>query len=81
MVTEQLGETGEISSKVEKIEEKINSLQKEVTNLIGSLPNAPKKALSASVKEQGLRFRQLLPYHQQLLKEEPFVILRCKQWE
>ena len=33
-VTEQLGDTGELSGKVEKVEEKINSLQKEVTNLI-----------------------------------------------
>ena len=31
-VTEQLGATGELSSKVEKVEERITSLQSEITN-------------------------------------------------
>jgi seryl-tRNA synthetase len=79
-VTEQLGETGEISSKVEKIEEKINSLQKEVTNLIGSLPNAPKKALSASVKEQAPQVQTAPAVSPAVVQGEPFLILRCKQW-
>ena len=52
-VTEQLGDTGEISGKVEKVEEKINNLQKEVTNLITYMSgSAPKEALPAAVKEQ-----------------------------
>src|SRR5208283_4006939 len=55
-VTEQLGDTGQISTKVEKVEEKISNLQKEVTNLItyvtNSTPNAPKEALPIAVKEQ-----------------------------
>ena len=45
-VTEQLGDTGEISGKVESVEEKINNLQKEVANLVGYLSSgAPKEAL------------------------------------
>ena len=44
-VTEQLGDTGALNGKVEKVEEKINSLQKEVTNLIGVLSNTQKEAV------------------------------------
>jgi hypothetical protein len=79
-VTEQLGDTGELSGKVEKVEEKINSLQKEVTNLItymsSSTPSTPKEALPAAVKEQT---SQTAPVP--VLQGKPSVILRCKQWE
>lgn len=36
-VTEQIGDTGELSSQVEKVEEKVTSLQKEVTSLVSYL--------------------------------------------
>ena len=79
-VTEQLGDTGEISGKVEKVEEKINNLQKEVTNLIGYVSGStPKEALPAVVKEQTSQASQAaaVPAPQ----SRPNVILRCKQWE
>ena len=44
-VTEQLGDTGQINGKVEKVEEKINGLQKEVTNLITYLSSNHQKKL------------------------------------
>ena len=76
-VTEQLGDTGELSGKVEKVEEKINSLQKEVTNLITYVSSStPKEALPAAVKEQT---SQTAPVP--VLQGKPSVILRCKQWE
>ena len=79
-VTEQLGDTGELSGKVEKVEEKINSLQKEVTNLItymsSSTPSTPKEALPAAVKEQTSQTAPVL-----VLEGKPSVILRCRQWE
>jgi hypothetical protein len=76
-VTEQLGDTGELSGKVEKVEEKINSLQKEVTNLISYVSgNAPKEALPAAVKEQT---SQTAPVP--VVQGGASVILRCKQWE
>jgi hypothetical protein len=76
-VTEQLGDTGEISSKVEKVEEKINNLQKEVTNLITYMSgSAPKEALSVAAREQT---SQTSPVP--VLQGKPSVILRCKQWE
>jgi uncharacterized protein Yka (UPF0111/DUF47 family) len=42
-VTEQIGDTGELSSKVENIEEKIDTLQKEVTNLISHISSVPRE--------------------------------------
>ncbi len=82
-VTEQLGDTGELSGKVEKVEEKINSLQKEVTNLITyvsssttSTSKEPKEALPAAVKEQTSQPAPVL-----VLEGKPSVILRCRQWE
>src|SRR5512146_2659637 len=51
-VTEQIGDAGELNGKVEKIEEKINTLQKEVTNLIGYLSGAPKETLPAAPANQ-----------------------------
>jgi hypothetical protein len=75
-VTEQLGETGELVGKVEKVEEKINGLQKEVTNLITYLSGAQKEALPAAVKEQ---VGETVP--PAVVQIGPSVILRCKQWE
>lgn len=78
-VTEQIGDTGELSGKVEKVEEKIDTLQKEVTNLIGHLSNAPKEALPAAVaKEQP---SEVAPAANAVVTGAPSVILRCKQWE
>ena len=75
-VTEQLGDTGQINDKVEKVEEKINNLQKEVTNLITYLSSAPKQALPATVKEQ---VAQATPTA--AVQSGPSLIFRCKQWE
>ncbi len=42
-VTEQIGETGELAGKVDKVEEKISNLQKEIAGLTGVVSNAPKQ--------------------------------------
>lgn len=44
-ITESLGETGEITIKIEKIEDRITNLQDEITNLIKHL-NAPRDVQS-----------------------------------
>jgi len=76
-VTEQLGDSGEINGKVEKVDEKINNLQKEVTNLIGYVSgSAPKEALPAVVKEQTSQAAAA-----PAIQSRPNVILRCNQWE
>jgi hypothetical protein len=79
-VTEQIGDTGELNGKVEKVEEKIGSLQTEVTNLIGLLSNTPKEASPAAVKEQAQTTQE--PAAQAAaVQAGPSIIVRCKQWE
>ena len=79
-VTEQLGETGILSGKLEKVEEKIDNLQKEVTNLISYLSSgAPKEALSVTAKERVDETAQAVPA--MAFQGGSYVILRCKQWE
>jgi hypothetical protein len=76
-VTEQMGDTGELSSKVQKVEEKMDALQKQVANLIGYLSSSPKEALpSAVVKEQLSEVATT-----DVMRSGPPVILRCNQWE
>ncbi len=75
-VTEQLGDNGQINGKVEKVEEKINGLQKEVTNLISSLSIAPKEPLPLAVAERSVQFAPALS-----IQNGPSVIFKCKQWE
>jgi len=76
-VTEQLGDTGQINEKVEKVEEKINGLQKEVTNLITCLSSESKETLPQVLKEQGA---QSTPAGL-VQSNSPAVIFKCKQWE
>jgi hypothetical protein len=77
-ITERIGDTGELSGKVEKVEKRLTTLQDEITNLI--------TYLSAS--------HEISTAQPQLLVEQedeetwvkprtrgPPVILRCKQWE
>jgi len=76
-ITERLGDTGELSGKIEKVEERLTTLQNEIANLITYL-SAPREApavLTQSTMEQkagALQVREV---------RGPPVILRCKQWE
>ena len=77
-VTEQLGDTGDIGGKVEKVEEKISSLQKEVTNLMSTISGVgPKEPLLTVAKEMQEAIQTTSPVQ----AGGPSVILRCKQWE
>jgi hypothetical protein len=73
-VTEQLGETGELSSKVDKVEERITGLQNEISSLINYLSASPREA-PLVIKEPKAEVVQADVMH------GPPVILRCKQWE
>ena len=75
-VTEQLGDTGQINGKVEKVEEKINNLQKEVANLITYLSSTPKQSPPITIKEQRSQVPTASP-----VQSTPSLIFRCKQWE
>ncbi|MGA2386776.1 MAG: hypothetical protein ABSG33_09610 [Candidatus Bathyarchaeia archaeon] len=81
-VTEQLGETGDLGGKVEKVEEKITSLQKEVTNLMSYISGVgPKEPSPAAPKEKSTENMLGPAPAASLGASGPSVILRCKQWE
>jgi len=73
-VTDRLGETGELSSKVEKVEERISGLQNEINSLVSYLSTAPREA-PVLTSEQKTEVVQAGVMH------GPPVILRCKQWD
>ena len=73
-VTAELGETGELSSKVEKVEERISGLQNEIGSLIDYLSTSPRE-VPALTEAQKAEMVQASMMH------GPPVILRCKQWE
>ena len=77
-VTEALGETGELTCKVEKVEEKINGLQNEINTLVDYLSTSPQETpvlTSQQKAEVQAEVAQPSPMH------GPPVILRCKQWD
>jgi uncharacterized coiled-coil protein SlyX len=82
-VTEQLGETGELSNKVEKVEEKITSLQKEVTNLVSYISSVESREGPPKVAKERPAETTLAPapVASSAVAAGPSVILRCKQWE
>ena len=79
-VSEQINETIEdLKAKVEKAEEKVNILQKEVTNLTGCLSNTPEKALPITSNEQASHVQAALALSP-AVQNNPPLILHCKQW-
>ena len=75
-ITERLGDTGELSGKIEKVEERLGTLQNEITNLITYLSTSREPmAIPAQVAQQEkARTSQVGEVR------GPPVILRCKQW-
>ena len=65
IITESLGETGEITGKFETIEDRISTLQGEITNLIKYL-GTPKEVTSSSAYSP---------------QKTATVNVKCKQWE
>ena len=77
-VAEQMGNTDALKTKVESAEQKIDNLQKEITNLIGILSNDPKEASSATTAIQQAPHIQATPATSQNV---PFLTLHCNRWE
>jgi len=76
-ITERLGDAGELSGKIEKVEERLTSLQNEIMGLITylSTPREASAAPSPTMQEgkaEALQVKEI---------RGPPVILRCKQWE
>ncbi len=79
-ITEQMDDISVINGKVEMVEEKLNNLQTEVTNLIGGLSNVPKEALQAAVKEQDPQVLETPAVSLVAVQTGRTLILHCKQW-
>jgi len=82
-VSGQLGDTGELSSKVEKVEQRINGLQNEINSLVNYLSASPRET-PLLIKEQKMEAAvtaQKSAVVEPVVMHGPPVILRCKQWE
>ncbi len=81
-VSEQTGKfANSLNGKMEDIEEKINTMQKEVTNLVGTFSNAPTKFLPTSVKEQAPKSEVTPAGSSTVAQGGSSMILRCKEWK
>jgi small-conductance mechanosensitive channel len=75
-ITERLGDTGEFSGKIEKVEERLTTLQNEIANLITYLSTSHE----ASLPRPSLQQQEVKAMVAREMRGPP-VILRCKQWE
>jgi len=67
-ITQRFSKTGEVSDKIEKVEDRLSTLQTEISNLINYISAAPPR-------EAGLGMPPPQP------QRGPPVIIRCRQWE
>ena len=80
LVTEKIGDTDQLNSKVEKVDEKISLLQKKLTNLSGYLLNSPIDALPSEMKKLEPRVQVSPAVYQGAVQGGVSVALICKQW-
>jgi len=76
-VMERMGDTGELSGKVEKVAEKLGTLQNEITSLITYL-SAPHETINRPTA-QTLERKGTIMQEKEI--HRPLLIVRCKQWE
>lgn len=74
-ITERLGDAGEFSGKIEKVEERLATLQNEISNLITYLSASPE---APAIPAQPVQEQRAQPIR---AAQGPPVILRCKQWK
>jgi len=80
-VADRMGDTGEISGKVEKVEERLTTLQNEITNLITYLSTTPQGTITLTAPPAQAVRQEVQEKPQTTETHGPPVILRCKQWE
>jgi hypothetical protein len=78
-VVEKIGDTDALNAKMERAEEKVTNLQKEVTNLISYLTNSPKETSSDEGKKQESQ-TQATPVSPPTVQVGSPIVLHCKQW-
>ncbi len=71
-ITSSVGKTGEMADKIEKVEERLSTLQEEITGLIGILSTSP-RTQAVTLPTQ--------PHAAGTAPRGPPVIVRCKQWD
>ncbi len=83
-VAGKLGVTGELSGKVDKVEQKINGLQNEIASLVTYLSVPHREAPVAAVqgqKSESAAVQKPVQAAQPAAAHGRTVILRCRQWE
>jgi hypothetical protein len=90
-ITEKIGDKGENSEKIERVEERLSLIQTELTELIKflSIPGEKPPAVLAKAQAKAQELAQLQTQAQTQTKTEttpaftrgPPVIVRCKQWD
>jgi hypothetical protein len=82
-VTEKMGDTGELATKVEKVEERLTTLQNEIASLITQISTSQKEPTAAPSIPIQITAKPTI--HDLQIKERdvhgPSVILRCKEWD
>lgn len=77
-ITDKLGDAGELNNKIEKVEDRLGTLQNEITNLVAYLSASPHQAPVAPIRLTQERKEEVMEIPEM---RGPPVILRCKQWE
>lgn len=76
IITESLGETGEFTDKIDKVENKISKLQNELTKMIKNI-SVPQAAASAPSEVESI---PSAPAHV-TTTATPSINMKCKKWE
>jgi uncharacterized coiled-coil protein SlyX len=79
-VTEQMGNSDELNGKVEEVDEKINLLQKQVTNLTHCFSTSQKEGLPNAAKKIEAPLQMLHSISQPTVQVGASMAMQCKQW-
>ncbi len=79
-VADQMGDNGELGGKVEKIEEKINTLQNDVSSLLKRFSSSPNGTQPAAANLPAAKNPQTEPAQVGIVNGPP-LLLQCKQWD
>ena len=79
-ITEKIGNTDALDPKIEKIEEKIGNLQKDLTNLVSYASNASIQDMPVSIKKQELLVQPTSAVSNVIDQKDVSMILTCKHW-
>ena len=80
-VAGKFGDNGELSGKVDNIEQKITGLQNEITSLVNYLSASPREAPLVLKEQSKDEIAKESEVTAPAVISGPPVVLRCKQWE